>query len=359
MTDRQKTDHVPGNPAESTAPSTLRAVLHKAVPSHFNDPFGLAARIMRSGSRDGRAALVQAGLKLGLLPLDLVLSMLPGGTSQTDAAPARPIVFVTGPPRSGTTLLHQLLIRSLPVAYLTNLASLLPRSALGGGFALTRAIANDRVLLESYYGRTRALTGPSDGLEFWDRWLGADRRHIPDRIQPPAAAEMRRFFAALERQTGRPIVAKNNNLLGSAHLVAEVLPAARFVCLARDPLYLAQSLLKARRDIHGDTAQSYGIERDGAAALTDPAEDVWRQVGFYQSLQAAQTRRLGPDRFLTIRYEALCDDPAAVVGRIARDLLGLDVTLPPMAKLNASKDRKLDPDLFDRLAAAQRKVPPG
>lgn len=357
MTDRRTPDPASHPPAEGKAPSRLRATLHKAVPSHFNDPFGLAARILRSGSRDGRAALMQAGLKLGLMPLDLILSMLPGGVSGA-AAPARPIVFVTGPPRSGTTVLHQLLIRTLPVAYLTNLASLMPLSALRGGFALTGAMANDRVRLESFYGRTRALSGPSDGLEFWDRWLGPDRRHIPERIAPSAAAEMQGFFAALERRTGRPAVAKNNNLLGSAHLVADVLPGARFVCLTRDPLYLAQSLFKARHDIHGDTALSYGIEGAGADALTDPAEDVWRQVRFYHSLQAAQTDRLGPDRFLTVRYETLCDDPGAVVGRIARDFLGLDLPNPPLAKLKASKGGKLDPALVDQLAAARAKGPP-
>lgn len=330
-------------------PGGIRAVLHKAVPSHFNDPFGLALRILRSGNRDARSALIHAGLGLGLVPVDWALGLLAGAWSRDLDGPKGPVLFITGPPRSGTTLMHQLLIRSLPVAYITNLASLLPRSAAAGAFGLTSAMANDKVRLDSYYGRTRSLSGPSDGLEFWDQWLGADRRAIPQCLLPGADAAMRSFFGRLERSSGRPIVAKNNGLLGSAHLVARALPTARFVCLRRDPLYLAQSLLKARRDIHGTSELSYGMDhQDGSA---DPVEDVWRQVRFYDDLAATQQARLGTDRFMITRYEDLCEKPSDVVQHIARAVFGIQSPMAHIAPLHPHKRRSLDAGLFERLVA--------
>ena len=235
---------------------------------------------------------------------------------------------------------------------MTNLASLLPRSAASGAFPLTAAISNDRVRLESYFERTRALSGPSDGLEFWDRWLGADRRAIPSEIAPAAAREMRRFFGGLEHRSGRPIVAKNNNLLGSAHLVAEELPTARFVCLRRDPLYLAQSLLKACRDIQGSSDVSYGIDESGlgAAPAADPAEDVVRQVRFYEKLEATQARRLGDERFLVVSYEELCAEPTSVVRMIGRTVFGFEDVSTGVEPLRPRRVRTLADEEFERLS---------
>ena len=338
-------------------PPPMRAFLHKAVPSHFKDPFGLAIRILKSRNADAWSAVLQAAARLGLLPVDVLMSLMVGATAKADIAPSQPVLFVTGPPRSGTTLLHQILIRSLPVAYITNLACQFPRSAVKGAWPLTAAIANSGVRLESYYGRTRSLSGPSDGLEFWDRWFGPGRRAIPDHLPSAAAAEMRQFFACLERASGNGVVAKNNNLLGSAHLVADAMPTAKFVCLRRDPLYLAQSLLKARLDINGSIDESYGMgdRTDGSTLHRDAVSDVWKQVDFYDETAARQVERLGKDRFRIVGYEELCADPAAVVSEIAREVFGLNASTAELQPLQPSKKISVDKDLFERLVKSGRR----
>ena len=45
-----------------------------------------------------------------------------------------------------------------------------------------------------------------------------------------------------------------------ATLVAEVLENAFFKCMVRDPLYLAQSLLGARLEMHADPLSPYGVD---------------------------------------------------------------------------------------------------
>jgi hypothetical protein len=329
----------------------LRSTIHRAVPSHFNDPIGLALRIVVSRNPDALAAAFQAALRLALTPADAVLSLVPRSAGRTD--PKGPVVFVTGPPRSGTTLLYQLLIRSLPVAYVTNLASLMPRSAARGAFPLTAAMVNSRVRAESYYGRTRALSGSSDGLEFWDAWIGGDRLRVPTAIEPDAAQAMRRFFGMFEERTGRPVLCKNNNLLAYAHLVADALPTARFLCLTREPVYLAQSLLKARRDIHGSDSVSYGIADQSGAGTDDPIADVWRQVGFYERLTADQRARIGADRFLMVSYEHLCEDPTGMIRNLARSAFDIDGLTVEIPALRPMKRQTLPDETFRALMAGR------
>ena len=360
MHDRDDSERPPSTSSD-THGGRFRAAIHRAVPSHFQDPVGLTLRILKSGNRDAIEALFQAGIRLGLSPVDALLAWMLRRTEDAGIAPSRPVLFVTGPPRSGTTLLHQLLIRHLSVAYVTNLASLMPRSAQTGAWPLTASMNNQKVRLESYYGRTRALSGPSDGLEFWDAWAGEDRLAVPTSLPPGAMSAMRRFFGHLERNTGRPVVAKNNNLIAFAHLVGAAMPTARFVCLRRDPVYLAQSLLTARNDIHGTRDVSYGIDdRTGtASASANPVADVWRQVGLYRDMEARQASLLGADRFIVIDYEELCADPSEVVGRLGRDVLGLNGLAPDIAPLNAMRRRTLTDDEFNcltTLAAAHEKT---
>lgn len=339
----------------------LRRRLHGIVPSHFRDPFGLAMRILRSGDPDAWFALLAAGLKIACAPVDRALAPLEQRYARQADAPVRPLLLITGPPRSGTTLVEQALIASLPVAYITNLTSLFPHAPVTVGRLLPRPFANRSVRFHSYYGRMRSFRAPNDGLDLWDCWLGRDRTSIPTAIEPGAAAAMRRFFGLLEHASGRSVVSKNNNLLGCAHLIAQALPTARFVCLRRDPLYLAQSLLVARRQIHGSSSASYGIDDPAhqTAPDQDPIADVCRQLAFFQKLEADQERRLGPERFRVVAYEDFCAAPAATVRTLGRDMLGLEADpsrLEAAGPFRISSQRTLPPPEFERLGAALERL---
>jgi hypothetical protein len=186
----------------------------------------------------------------------------------------------------------------------------------------------------------------------WDRWLGRNRLDAQPRLSARGTREMQQFFAAWTAATGRPLIAKCNHLNASAHLVADALPQAVFVCVERDPLWLAQSLLKAREFMHGDRARPYGLT-GGDSACGDPVESVIRQVRFHEELAAKQERRIGGGRFWRIRYEDFCRDPAALVRRVGCELFGttadrrLTTALPGHRCANR---QTLDDATFHRLA---------
>jgi len=332
-----------------------RSALARFVPFHFRDPLGLARRLLRSGSPEARFAMASAALGPFLAPLDLLLAVAERRRLARAVSPRLPLLFVMGPPRSGTTLVTLSLIRCLPVTYLNNLTALFPRAPITANLLFGRPIRHEGVTLANYYGRTRGVSGPNDSLHLWDRWLGQDRTQIPEQIEAEAGAQLVRFFAAFEAAFGGPLIAKNNSLNGCARLVGALLPTAHFLCLRREPLWLAQSLLEARRHIHGDPEVSYGIDDPARPEGLDPIADVVRQVQFHAALAARQRTALG-ERFQELRYEVFCEDPAGVIAHVARDVLGLScdpddvrAALPPLA---VARRRTLSLEDFGRLERA-------
>ncbi|MGE0352572.1 MAG: sulfotransferase [Gemmatimonadales bacterium] len=333
-------------------PSIFRRALHRFLPSHFHDPVGLAVRLVRSRDVNAWYAMLSAGMGVVLTPLDLLLQPAERRRYRAAGPPALPSLFVCGPPRSGTSVTYQVLAANLPVAYFMNLSGLFPRSPVTARRLFGRLLPRWRVSYQSYYGRTRNLTGPNDALHLWDRWLGKDRTSIPDHLTPAALDDMRRFFGAMEALAGRPLVAKNNNMNAFAHLVAEALPRASFLCLHRDPAWLAQALYLARLDIHGDHSVPYGLAQPAEGAAVDPIEDVCRQVAFHARLMEDQRRRIPDGRFRALAYEEFCLDPVRAV-HDAASALGVepDPSVRALKPFVASARVRMDPAMFTRMVA--------
>ena len=329
-----------------------RALIGRFVPSHLDDPVGLAKRVLSSGAPGGRFAVLLAALGLLAAPADHLLERRERARYSRAEAPSRPILFVCGPPRSGTTLVGLSLMRSLDVAYLTNATSVFPLSPITAG-DLFRAIPDGRhVPLESYYGRTAGFRAPNDGLHLWDRWLGTDRGLVRHHIEADRAQAMVEFFGAYEAWTGRPLVAKNNALDAHAALVASHLPTARFLCLTRDPLFLGQSLLLARRAIHGSDRREYGLHDPAGTLPHDLYRDIARQVAFHRELAHSQEAALGRDRFEVIDYEDFCAAPREHAERIGRGMgVAADAERLP-ARIEPSRQARISPVEFEALEAA-------
>ena len=279
--------------------SPLRKLVHSAVPSEFNDPIGLAARVLRSGP-DGRFAVLAAALGVLATPIDLLAAGAEERLYERAESPSRPILFVCGPPRSGTTVVALTLARSLDVAFVTNLTSIFPRAPITMSRLFRADPDGGRLALRSHYGRTAGMLGWNDGLHLWDRWVGADRTAADIQIDDARGREMERFFGAYEEWSKRPLLMKNNGLLLFASEVARHLPTATFLCLRREPVYLAQSLLVARSYIHGDDAIPYGRDDPERVHHEDPVLDVCEQVRYYEKVMDRCRTELGEERFRVV-----------------------------------------------------------
>jgi hypothetical protein len=328
--------------------ASLRSVLYRYVPAHVGNPFALARRMISSRNRAALFTLFSTLLGVLCMPLDLLLSLRERRLlASAAAAPARPVIFVCGPARSGTTLVFQVLCRHLDVSYLQNVTALFPRSPVTVSRLYRRLFGLRRESSDSYlnyYGKTTGMSGPSEANHIWNRWVEPDATGFRTILSPAGARDAARFFAAFESIDRKAIVSKNNNMNVFADVIASALPNALIICLRRSPEFLAQSLIQARRDIHGSASHGYGV-RDPAkvADESDTIASVCQQVSFLERKALEMAASLGSERFWLVDYEDFCREPGKLVSEISARLgipmLASGMHIAPIATHNVVRDQ--------------------
>jgi LPS sulfotransferase NodH len=249
-----------------------------------------------------------------------------------------PTLHVIGAPRSGTTLLYQLVASGLDVGYVNNLVAAFWRAPVTG-LRLSRKLRLDgESSFDSSFGRTRAIQEPHEFGYFWNHHL-----RYPDLSERPEGHEdaidwqaLRRVIVNMAHADGRPIAFKPMLLVWHLEAMLRHMPRTCYVWIRREQRDTALSLLKMRQSVRG----SY----DAWASLRPRAdldgEPPWRQVAaqvvlLERAIEEA-ARRLGPEHLLPVRYERLCARPAAVLAEV-RELLGSKGHAP------ALRERELAP----------------
>lgn len=314
---------------------------------NFEDAWGLVGRMLRSGESSAIWALVLAGVGIVAKPVDALLGKREERLLAEAGEQTGPLVFIVGAPRSGTTLAYQILAQHLEVSYFTNATALFFRSPVAGTRLLAPISRPSRTGFKSYYGNSSGLGGTNDGFSIWNRWLGEDRYQSVDDISDDAARRMRKFFAAWTRTFKKPLLNKNNRNADCVGLLAQALPQACFVEVHRDPQWVVQSLLFARKTIQGDAGRNWGLRsNDPSIACDDPVEQVCRQVQLIESRLSAATKDLAPNRYLRVDYETLCADPGAWVRQVASQFDGVEIAdeaaLDKLEPFSVSKESRLD-----------------
>jgi len=340
----------------------IRQAFARFVPVHIRDPFGLVQRMLRSRKPAALFTLWLTVLGILLLPIDMVMGLFERRLcAREDSASANsgPFIIVCGPARSGTTLVYQVLTSALDVAYVRNFTVMFSRSPILASRWFSRQ--NKPMSppgFDNYYGKTAGMQAPSEANHLWSQWVDTDESGFRTRLHRRGAVAMCRFFQQFSAAHQLPVVVKNNNANAFAATIAEHLDNCYFICLKRDAVYLAQSLIRARVEINGDVSQSYGVvdtQREDAMIM-DPVTEVVQQVRYLNALAERQQEKLGQDRFWIIDYESFCDNPGSLVARVQREIFKLSETQPCNRVINpiANTNHEKDPVMLDNIRRAMQ-----
>ena len=301
----------------------------RIVPSeNFQNPLGLLYRMLTSGKRAAYAALFHEALRIAARPFDTMLQRKESRTIQNAVPSQLPVVLVVGAPRSGTTLVYQTLARYMDVSYVTNLTSMFPRSPISGSRMLHWIPGRNSADFHNFYGQTARLQGPNDGFSLWNKWLGDDRYIPRTDLNEAEQQEMQQFFYAWGNAFGKPFLNKNNRNTGCLDLLSRVIPRASFIVVRRNPLLVAQSLIKAREQVQGDKTVGWGLHSHSSNTSADAlsyVDDVCDQILKIERQLDEQLRHIPSHRLIEITYEGFCEDPAASLHQISRHILDVNL----------------------------------
>ena len=288
--------------------------------SNFKDPVGVVLRMLRSTNRAAQSALARELARVLLLPVDLIAGPFERRRIGRTTASDSPVLLVVGAPRSGTSLVQQLLVTHLQANFIPNGAGLLPRAPMLGArlFGKGGRVAPRDYL--SYLGQTRSLRGPNDAFFLWDRWFGDARGHLGAAISPEALDAMRHTLNVWMHTFGAPLINKNNRNTICMPAIAQALPQARFLVVRREPVDVALSLFKARAEVQGDSRVAWGLlARDAPREANDHEvlQAICEQLHEVESVLRASMEQLDPSRFRCVSLKHVCAEPAEFVASVS------------------------------------------
>ncbi len=273
--------------------------------------------------------------------------------------PHRPTTFIVGVPRSGTTLLYQVLAATGGFGYPSNLAARFFRAPWIGARVeriLEPVLERRPFTFASNAGLTDPWYEPHEFGYFWERHFPFDDHHeLSEGFGRGGAREaFRREVGAFEKELGAPLLFKNVLLDYAVDLLARWLPEVHVVHIRRDPLLVAQSLYRTRIEYYGRADAWFSVRPEEADELesASPARQIAVQIR--SALEALEASRREGDAadWTELSYEDLCRAPreiASTIVEISGDEGRASVEELP-ATFSARTERRLDEAVLERLA---------
>lgn len=236
-----------------------------------------------------------------------------------------PSVHVIGVPRSGTTLLTQLICSYLDVGYINNLIARFWKAPVTG-IRISRKLLGDdcESSLASEYGKTHHIHEPHEFNFFWSDQLDYEDLKVKS-IKQAEKINWERVAHTLKNiihAFGKPVAFKSFVLGWHARLMQQHLQKTCFVWIKRNPLNNALSLLETREKYFGSRKSWSTLKPQNYESLKNmtPHEQVAAQVYYMEQTYQEQLSQIPESNYLILQYEEVCTNPAGSLEAV-RDML--------------------------------------
>ncbi|KAA3609940.1 MAG: sulfotransferase [Calditrichaeota bacterium] len=224
------------------------------------------------------------------------------------------ILFIVGVPRSGSTILYQVLTNYLDVLYFDNLAHLFNRNLLFGMWLSNKKFkSGPHNCYRSIHGSTMdwGLHAPSEAGPFWRRMLpGKDHFLTNEEIETLKSEKIKNNLDPLMAKYRKPLIIKNLVLSQRLKIVAKLYPQAKIVFLKRNPLDNAKSIYKARQSLAVKKGEWWSVKPKNYKDLLalDEPELVVKQI-YYIEKQIMEDLSLFPEKNISfLQYDECLSD---------------------------------------------------
>lgn len=232
-----------------------------------------------------------------------------------------PPVFIIGPPRSGTSLLYQVMTQAFQFAYLPNLANMFYQCPITATKISKTLFRNYKSTFRSSHGNENGIFSPSEAGNVWNRWFPHEKKDgfnytDSDYLTSQSKLEINRMVMNISKIFDAPFLSKNVKMSVRLPALQRIFPDAKFVQIKRNPVDVAASLLQIRRkkNINWWSAMPSSIE------LLHDLPEIESVVGQVFGIEDDIKRDLSLlplAQQLVLTYDDLCSDTHSVVSKIS------------------------------------------
>ncbi len=272
---------------------------------------------------------------------------------------AGPAVFIVGPPRSGTTLIYELLVRWFKFSYISNLAHRFYQTPVAATKLGKKKINNWHQQLKSEYkskyGSIYGWGAPSEGGWIWNRWFPESYYLDETHVENIPRQIIQDTVHGLCKVMNGPFL--NKNVMHSVHmrLLDQLFPKCLFIHINREFKPNVRSIVRAHSQTANNKQEWFSVKpREWQKYKNE--DIVMRSVAqvYYTHKNIEEDAEfIGSGRVFTLAYEDFCQNPGVALNAICTFLNNngvevekRDITLP---ELSVSTPEKINNDIEQKM----------
>lgn len=305
-----------------------------------------------------------AALEVIFPEMQAMLGPVESGLLEKYEKPTKPILFIVGCARSGTTLLYQYLANSGLFGYPSNFISRFfyaPYVGIRLQQMLIDADRNGEIfqinsenIFISNLGKTFGPKQPHEFWYFWNRFFQfkelqqLSREELLSVDWPLFLKELH----AMETAFGLPLLMKAMNMNWHINELAKRSNNIHFLFIKREVLYNAQSLLLARDKFFGNLEEWYSFKPENYYDLKKllPWEQTVEQVISTNMAIEEQLKNLNESRYTILNYKDFCRKPADLLKNLHQKLnLQIGKKTLDNEGIKFENKQKLDKNVWNKL----------
>ncbi len=275
--------------------------------------------------------------------------------SLVESQPLPKPIFILGAPRTGSTLLFQMILKCFRFPYFNNFTNIyFPGSPVLG--ALVSGITPSEIKLTSNYGKTDGIFQPSEASAIMKYWFGGGHpsQSVSYKIKEGREQHFLSTLKVLEWvNDGQPLVMKNAWNCFRLDYLTKTLPEAKFIWIKRDIRDAARSDLSARIKTKGDMNKWNSATPDNyneLLKLDSRIQVIENQFEFNRvifEIEQSLTKKV----FFSIWYEEIVMNKYSSLKKIAeflnKDITKIDEIALPIEKGDHWRKSNTSNDLID------------
>lgn len=270
---------------------------------------------MKRSSTDVRAGRIYQAVSPLLWFMDYPFRLAYTGNKPSQNLPA---IFILAPPRSGSTLLYQVLTEAFSNVHLTNIANLFFSTPMLGFMLSDRLCQNYRTKYKSLNGFVQGICGEAEGMKFWKYWMGQGLDYYKTRLKPQRLKKLQELLSQRYSPEEKVWISGYIGHVFCIDFLRQHWPNAVFIHLYRDLVSNAYSLYRCSPN------RWFSLNPGGIQNVArNRYEEIARQIIRIHSIILDY---YGMDMF-SLSYQELCDSPQQIIKKINDFALDNDILL--------------------------------